>query len=222
MPRTWGPILLSAGWAGECLECPLHGYQFDVDGNCVNAPESTHGSPRAVLRRLSCRERYGMVFAFLGETPTFDIPPNRRKCQRSLPAARRWSLHFDVSHYVFGLNPFRCPPLRQRVHNRRFVSYPGHHYRLAEQAEHRLRGRDHSSSLGGLPDVDAQPEEHSRDYRLLGREFSGYDQSGYGIRLRYLRRAPWVENRTRLYISGVMPRAAGRWPGQAGLATPLP
>jgi nitrite reductase/ring-hydroxylating ferredoxin subunit len=192
--------------AGECLECPLHGYQFDVDGNCVNAPESTHGSPRAVLRRLSCRERYGMVFAFLGETPTFDIPqppemPTELACSSPLV------MHFDVSHYVFGLNPFDVRHF-DKVHNRRFVSYPDitidspNKLSIVYEAEIiRRRWVDYLMSM-------LSPKSTRVIIDCWGANFLAMTNrdTGYGS---VICAAPLGRNRTRLYISGVMPRAAG-------------
>lgn len=107
---------------GESIECPLHGYRFDTGGNCRNAPPGTKGSPDGVLNRLVCRERYGIVFAFLAESPTFEIPRPPRMTA-DLLHSKPLVMTFDVAHYVFGLNSFDARHF-DRVHHRKFVGEP--------------------------------------------------------------------------------------------------
>jgi len=63
---------------GDCIQCPYHGWEFDGDGQCRKIP--THGSngkipARARVDAYPTIERYGLVFAFLGDLPESERPP---------------------------------------------------------------------------------------------------------------------------------------------------
>jgi phenylpropionate dioxygenase-like ring-hydroxylating dioxygenase large terminal subunit len=64
---------LSAGKiVNGCISCPYHGWQFDGSGNCVHMPslKSPAKPPgRAKVDSYPVIERYGIVFAFLGDLP---------------------------------------------------------------------------------------------------------------------------------------------------------
>ncbi len=55
-----------------CIVCPYHGWEFDKDGRCVNIPSIGYGkktAPRAKVDSYPVQEKYGIVFAFLGDEP---------------------------------------------------------------------------------------------------------------------------------------------------------
>lgn len=58
------------------LACPYHGWEYQADGVCVRYPahERQKPSPRARATTFRAQERYGLVWACLGE-PAHDIPP---------------------------------------------------------------------------------------------------------------------------------------------------
>ena len=63
---------------GDCIQCPYHGWEFDGDGQCQKIP--SHGPNRKIPARARVDayptvERYGMVFAFLGDLPDSERPP---------------------------------------------------------------------------------------------------------------------------------------------------
>ena len=64
--------------AGNCIECPFHGWRFDPSGACVEIPYSTANIPaKARVRAYPARDLNGMVFAWhhlLGEPPAWDLP----------------------------------------------------------------------------------------------------------------------------------------------------
>lgn len=195
---------------GDCLECPLHGYRFDTGGNCVNAPNNTHGSPQSVLQQLVCKERYGIVFAFLGQTPAFDVP-HPPEMAADLAVSSPVVMHFDVSHYVFGLNSFDVRHF-DKVHNRRFVSYPDitsdspNKLTIVYEAEI-IRRRWVDYLMAMLSHETTRVIIDCWGANLLA--MTNRD-TGYGA---LICSAPLNRNKTRLYISGVTPRASG-----AGLA----
>ena len=62
---------------GDCIECPYHGWQYDADGKCQLMPSEDGMKPpaRAKVDSYPTEERYGVVFAFLGDLPENERPP---------------------------------------------------------------------------------------------------------------------------------------------------
>jgi phenylpropionate dioxygenase-like ring-hydroxylating dioxygenase large terminal subunit len=55
-----------------CVVCPYHGWEFNGDGECVNLPSIGYGKKtpaRAKVDSYPVQEKYGIVFAFLGDEP---------------------------------------------------------------------------------------------------------------------------------------------------------
>ena len=70
---------LGKGWVRDnCVVCPYHGWRFDKDGQCVDIPSlGDDESPpaRAKVDSYPVQEKYGIVFAFLGDLPEEERPP---------------------------------------------------------------------------------------------------------------------------------------------------
>ena len=72
---------LGGAWSGPesaprivngCVVCPYHGWEFGGDGECKNIPSIGYGTkppPRAKIDSYPVEEKYGIVFAFLGDLP---------------------------------------------------------------------------------------------------------------------------------------------------------
>jgi len=63
---------------GDCVECPYHGWQFNGDGACTRIPSlGVDGKipARARIDAYPTQEKYGLVFAFLGDLPDAERPP---------------------------------------------------------------------------------------------------------------------------------------------------
>jgi len=61
-----------------CVVCPYHGWEFGGDGQCKNIPSIGYGKKppaRAKIDSYPVEERYGIVFAFLGDLPEAERPP---------------------------------------------------------------------------------------------------------------------------------------------------
>ncbi|MEO7387433.1 MAG: Rieske 2Fe-2S domain-containing protein, partial [Gammaproteobacteria bacterium] len=55
-----------------CIQCTYHGWRFDRDGRCTKIPSLGAGArvpARARVDAYPVIERYGIVFAFLGDLP---------------------------------------------------------------------------------------------------------------------------------------------------------
>jgi len=70
---------LSKGWTqNNCVVCPYHGWLFDGEGKCRLIPSiGAEGKvpPRAKVDAYPTQEKYGIVFAFLGDLPEAERPP---------------------------------------------------------------------------------------------------------------------------------------------------
>lgn len=62
---------------GNCVECPYHGWRFGGDGRCEAIPSLGDQKlpARAKVDAYPVQERYGIVFAFLGDLPEGERPP---------------------------------------------------------------------------------------------------------------------------------------------------
>ncbi len=63
---------------GDCVECPYHGWQFNGDGACTRIPSMGPDAKipsRAKIDAYPTEERYGLIFAFLGDLPEEERPP---------------------------------------------------------------------------------------------------------------------------------------------------
>ena len=62
----------------NCIQCPYHGWQFDGEGRCHKIPSlgpDAKVPSRARVDAYPTEERYGLVFAFLGDLPESERPP---------------------------------------------------------------------------------------------------------------------------------------------------
>ncbi len=63
---------------GDCVECPYHGWQFDGAGACTRIPSMGPDAKipgRAKVDAYPTLERYGLIFAYLGDLDEADRPP---------------------------------------------------------------------------------------------------------------------------------------------------
>jgi phenylpropionate dioxygenase-like ring-hydroxylating dioxygenase large terminal subunit len=106
---------LSKGWIeGDCVVCPYHGWQYAGSGACNNIPSQVKGKPpgRAKVDSYPVDERYGIVFAFLGDLPAderqpiYDIPQVGLEGWRaSKPAVMDVNCYYERS-VENGLDPY--------------------------------------------------------------------------------------------------------------------
>jgi phenylpropionate dioxygenase-like ring-hydroxylating dioxygenase large terminal subunit len=106
---------LSKGWVeGDCVVCPYHGWQYAGTGACATIPSQAKGKPpgRAKVDSYPVDERYGIVFAFLGDLsaserqPIYDIPQIGLEGWRaSKPAVMDVNCYYERS-VENGLDPY--------------------------------------------------------------------------------------------------------------------
>ncbi|MGI9308245.1 MAG: Rieske 2Fe-2S domain-containing protein [Gammaproteobacteria bacterium] len=86
----------------DCVQCPYHGWQYNGDGKCEHIPSLGGDSPpaRAKIDSYPVQEKYGMVFAFLGDLPEEERPPVWEVEEYDKDDWRANILHvFEVDYY---------------------------------------------------------------------------------------------------------------------------
>jgi phenylpropionate dioxygenase-like ring-hydroxylating dioxygenase large terminal subunit len=95
-----GAALADGKVVGGLIQCPYHGWSFDGEGHCRWIPSlgrETQPPQRARVDAYPTVEKYGIVFAFLGDLPETDRPGILEIPEWDEPG---WT--FD--HYEFTLN----------------------------------------------------------------------------------------------------------------------
>jgi len=62
----------------DCIQCPYHGWQYGGDGLCTRIPTLPDEADMPAGARVDAypvEERYGLIFAFLGDLPAAQRPP---------------------------------------------------------------------------------------------------------------------------------------------------
>ena len=82
---------------GDCVQCPYHGWQFNGDGHCIRIPSlgiNARIPARARVDAYPTVERYGLVFAFLGDLAEGERPPIMEIREWDQPGWRSTLQHF--------------------------------------------------------------------------------------------------------------------------------
>jgi len=120
-----GSDLFNGDIVDDAIQCPLHGWKFNNNGICLkNKPENEIGDGNVNgrnLKSLECKELYGLIFVFLGDRTTFDIPIPPNMPEVTAGGCYLFRLHanfhvpclntFDVQHY-------------KRIHHREVLGSP--------------------------------------------------------------------------------------------------
>lgn len=88
---------------GERIACPYHGWQYRTDGTCALIPAQPQRTvpPKARVDAYPVTERFGIVWAFLGDLPEQERPPLPEWPEHDEPGWRRiqgefsWAAHVD-------------------------------------------------------------------------------------------------------------------------------
>lgn len=108
-----GASLAGGKIKGDSVECPYHGWKFDGSGACTMIPSlGVKGQPpaRAKVDGYPTQEKYGLVFAFLGDLPEQERPPLMeipewdREGWRCINLEYKWTANFERSIEA-GLDP---------------------------------------------------------------------------------------------------------------------
>ena len=85
--------------SGDCIQCPYHGWEYTGDGECTRIP-SLGSNPRIPSRtRIDAypvQEKYGLVFAYLGDLPEEERPPMMEVPEYDSPDWRPTLIKFEA------------------------------------------------------------------------------------------------------------------------------
>ena len=87
---------------GDCVECPYHGWRYDGEGQCVRIPTMAPDArlpARAKVDSYPVQEKYGLVFAFLG-----DLPEEERIPLMAIPEYGQPGWTATIQHWNFDIN----------------------------------------------------------------------------------------------------------------------
>ena len=110
---------------GKCkgdgtVQCPYHGWRFNRDGVCTRIPsvgKNTKPPARARVDAYPVQEKYGIVFAFLGDLPEAERPPIMPVDEHGTPEWRATVVTFDVNyHYERSIENGLDPAHNEYVH----------------------------------------------------------------------------------------------------------
>ena len=119
---------------GDCIQCPYHGWEFDGEG-CVRRIPSLGPRPNIPGRTRTdaypVAEKYGMVFAFLGDLPEEDRPPMMEIPEFDDPEWRPTWINFQVPiNYERSVENGLDPAHNEFVHPRHGFSGANPEYRV--------------------------------------------------------------------------------------------
>ena len=108
---------------GNNLVCPLHGWEYGVDGRCIRVPagDAIPGFARQI--RYPVEQVAGHAFFFNRPAPRFPLPYFEGVQPGHLVAARAFDLMVETPWYLVGANGFDVQHFR-RVHDRRLIGDP--------------------------------------------------------------------------------------------------
>lgn len=95
--RHLGADLSVGKVTGNTLRCIFHHWEYDGGGRCVKIPVGGAIPPRAKLFVFPTAEKWGLIWAFNGEQPLYDVPhfPTLSEAQ--------------LAHSVFEVKPLPVP-----------------------------------------------------------------------------------------------------------------
>jgi phenylpropionate dioxygenase-like ring-hydroxylating dioxygenase large terminal subunit len=148
---------------GKCKEdgtvqCPYHGWRFNSAGECTRIPsigKTTKPPPRARVDAYPVQEKYGIVFAFLGDLPEAERPPIMPVEEHGTPEWRATVITFNINyHYERSIENGLDPAHNEYVHTTH--GYQGERedsYLMTELRPH----KNNPWGFGFLSTFDAPP-----------------------------------------------------------------
>lgn len=72
--RHLGADIADGDVADECVRCPFHHWMYDFSGNCLGSEVGDPSPADASLFAFPTREAWGLIWAFNGLEPTYEVP----------------------------------------------------------------------------------------------------------------------------------------------------
>ena len=217
---------------GKCkddgtIQCPYHGWRFTAAGDCTRIPSlgiKAAIPPRARVDSYPVVERYGLVFAFLGDLPEAERPPVMPIPEYGQPEWRATVVTLDVDYnYERSIENGLDAAHTEFVHPA--MGYQGEReeeYKVNELVPHMVN----AWGSGFMHTFDSPPSKNwlLRRFRKTG----GKTQAGSGtygpnqmwtfihfsptkFMHQYMFEAPVEENRTRIFLVNLRNVGVTKW-----------
>ncbi len=86
------------------IQCAFHRWEYETSGRCVRTGIGDPAPPSARLFKFPTTERYGIVWAFNGEVPLWDLPDFERPDPSLAIQVYRYDELFACDPWVFAAN----------------------------------------------------------------------------------------------------------------------
>ena len=102
-----GADLVYGDVVGNNVRCPFHKWQYDGGGRCVKTGSGDPPPPRAHVFDFPTAEKWGLVWAFNGDTPLFEVPmPPKPDGEKFYYRTLRLHEDYTADPWVVMSNPF--------------------------------------------------------------------------------------------------------------------
>lgn len=170
---------------GDTIECPYHGWRFNGAGNCVKIPSlgpidgAADGKipVRTKIDNYPVQEKYGLIFAFLGDLPEAERPPIMEIPEYNLPGWRAtvqqpgvWNIDYKRS-----IENSIDPAHNEYVHDTHGFSGERNDYRV-----HDLKLKETPWGIGFFNKMHAPPLPEARMREASGRTEAAFIEAGTG------------------------------------------
>ncbi|NQV78951.1 MAG: Rieske 2Fe-2S domain-containing protein [Alphaproteobacteria bacterium] len=132
---------------GDNLRCAFHHWEYDQTGQCVKTGIGDAPPKGACLFNFPSEERFGIVWAFNGETPLFELPQLSHSEDEMLIGNYRFG-PLNCDPWVFAANTPDMQHLKA-VHGVKFATEDPHD--IIEWEEWGLQYRVQALHQGGIP-----------------------------------------------------------------------
>ncbi len=137
---------------GNHVQCAFHKWRFDAEGQCRATGVGDPPPPRANLFAFPTVEQYGLVWAFNGETPLFDIPRFPFADDRLVVQTQAFPLTFDVDPWVVCA---QTPDIQHVLLLHQFQLIGPHPAGNVEWTPHSMFYNLHATARGRVMDIRA-------------------------------------------------------------------
>lgn len=100
-----GADLAVGSVVGNRLQCRFHKWEYDADGRCARTGLGDPVPPEACIFRFPTVERWGLIWAFNGVEPLFELPALEYP-DEALHVTARLTYSYDDDPWVFSANTF--------------------------------------------------------------------------------------------------------------------
>jgi phenylpropionate dioxygenase-like ring-hydroxylating dioxygenase large terminal subunit len=108
---------------GDCLQCPLHNWEYRLDGSCARIPAQEVVPPFARQSAYPVVERHGFVYFFNRSEPLFPLPFFADTSPGDFLPARPFEFVLNCPWYMIGAHAFDVQHFRA-THDRELLQEP--------------------------------------------------------------------------------------------------